>query len=716
MLCTRYLSAMRYIILLLLLYSALSIQGQNLKMEYRDDIRGFDFFYGYFESGRYSIQTLQCPLTNYLSAERRVSDTAVRSRTSFYDFPKHEKVLITHELTGVNSIHANTNFGSVIVGYDGCYSSVAKFTSHYLNPVQWTPNMSQLNQLTVPALLSRNKDTSSSIKSLRPYLASITYQDSISLVAHLLDEQLLGETLYTNRSLGEAAVKNSRVHYRITDNVDGLHGPAEPYILSLDSGVVVKTSINQSSFLLYKDWFALESLSYRFHPFSFQASSTIYLPQNPEASCFKRFYFKDLNVGYIDVDPVSDNHIYFARYGDLYVIGEGASVLDMTSTSRYMPDWLFYDLEIVSPDTLRLMAIAPGKVLTHIDIDRATLGSSSGWMPYCATIEAHGDTCFAQQRGVYRDSVIALQDYDASVLDSLGEQQYGEVTYPVYDSTIIEATTTGCRGDSIAVHLNQISGSLPILEGHLTPGPSGQAAEYLRFVPQTYLDLKLPPQAWAIDSLTLSYTELGCLKKVSFPLVVDDPPLYDYSAPTTLACDSTAYDVEVLTLNDNTRILWLDDANAPPARRLAADAAYLAILSSGACADSLAFQLEAGEACEEIIAPAPPPVLPQLPSAFSPNGDGLHDLLALPYQLDSAWQLTQLQIFDRWGNVHAHLEASSDQSVAWDGRISRTKRASSDHGRNSGGPIVYVYLATARHRRTNQEVQLKGDVSLMDKK
>jgi gliding motility-associated-like protein len=59
-------------------------------------------------------------------------------------------------------------------------------------------------------------------------------------------------------------------------------------------------------------------------------------------------------------------------------------------------------------------------------------------------------------------------------------------------------------------------------------------------------------------------------------------------------------------------------------------------------------------------------VIPYIPNAFTPNGDGLNDtfrILGLPNQNIT---LFNLQIFNRWGEIVFH---STDVQQGWDGRL-----------------------------------------------
>ena len=85
-----------------------------------------------------------------------------------------------------------------------------------------------------------------------------------------------------------------------------------------------------------------------------------------------------------------------------------------------------------------------------------------------------------------------------------------------------------------------------------------------------------------------------------------------------------------------------------------------------------------------------------LPSAFSPNGDGINDVLYLRSNFIDAMELV---IFDRWGE---EVFSSKDQSLGWDGTYKGEKLA----------PDVYAY--TLRVTCINQvDYAVRGNVSLL---
>jgi len=82
---------------------------------------------------------------------------------------------------------------------------------------------------------------------------------------------------------------------------------------------------------------------------------------------------------------------------------------------------------------------------------------------------------------------------------------------------------------------------------------------------------------------------------------------------------------------------------------------------------------------------------------FSPNGDGKNDVLQLK---GNGITNVYWAIYDRWGNL---IFETSDQSQGWDG----TKKGS------AMGTGTYVYYIKATCIKTNSELRLKGNVTLV---
>jgi gliding motility-associated-like protein len=92
-----------------------------------------------------------------------------------------------------------------------------------------------------------------------------------------------------------------------------------------------------------------------------------------------------------------------------------------------------------------------------------------------------------------------------------------------------------------------------------------------------------------------------------------------------------------------------------------------------------------------------------VPSAFTPNGDGVNDVFVVYGSVDVE-EVEQLLIFDRWGElVHeADNFQPNDISAGWDGTFKGKKL----------NPAVFVYYT--RIRLVNGEtITRKGDVTLL---
>ena len=87
-----------------------------------------------------------------------------------------------------------------------------------------------------------------------------------------------------------------------------------------------------------------------------------------------------------------------------------------------------------------------------------------------------------------------------------------------------------------------------------------------------------------------------------------------------------------------------------------------------------------------------------VPSAFTPNGDGLNDYLQ-PLNAIKAEQV-QFKIFNRWGQI---IYKTSDWKQGWDGTVNGIQQAAG----------TYVYLLQYINRDTKKPMQEKGTVVLI---
>ncbi len=93
-----------------------------------------------------------------------------------------------------------------------------------------------------------------------------------------------------------------------------------------------------------------------------------------------------------------------------------------------------------------------------------------------------------------------------------------------------------------------------------------------------------------------------------------------------------------------------------------------------------------------------PEVIYEIPSAFSPNGDGINDIF---YFFNAGIEeLVTFTIYDRWG--HRVFE-TSDLNEGWDGT----------HNGNKQPMDTYVYYLIAKVAGSEKEILLKGDLTLI---
>jgi gliding motility-associated-like protein len=90
-----------------------------------------------------------------------------------------------------------------------------------------------------------------------------------------------------------------------------------------------------------------------------------------------------------------------------------------------------------------------------------------------------------------------------------------------------------------------------------------------------------------------------------------------------------------------------------------------------------------------------------LPTAFTPNGDGINDVWKFE-GADIDEKLFELVVFDRWGNKVFY---STDPTLVWDGGVN-----GSDYYSPNG---IYNWIATVKSKATGDRKELQGTVLLM---
>ncbi len=89
-----------------------------------------------------------------------------------------------------------------------------------------------------------------------------------------------------------------------------------------------------------------------------------------------------------------------------------------------------------------------------------------------------------------------------------------------------------------------------------------------------------------------------------------------------------------------------------------------------------------------------------VPNAFSPNQDGLNDLIRPRSSLESVNEIKEFSIYNRWGN---RVFVTNDINQGWDGTY-RGQKADID---------VYAYYVIYSCPYDGSDVVVKGDITLI---
>jgi len=92
-----------------------------------------------------------------------------------------------------------------------------------------------------------------------------------------------------------------------------------------------------------------------------------------------------------------------------------------------------------------------------------------------------------------------------------------------------------------------------------------------------------------------------------------------------------------------------------------------------------------------------------VPTAFSPNGDGINDRLFV-FGGEEVEAIVLFRVFDRWGNLlyERHNFSPNDESIGWDGTFNGEMLGSG----------VFVWSAEVNYK-SGKKTRLSGEVSLM---
>ena len=430
-------------------------------------------------------------------------------------------------------------------------------------------------------------------------------------------------------------------------------------------------------------------------------------PTNP--ACFSRY---DINaeIGLAQFDEPTQQWIVVGARSQHFFVATGPALDQLSAVGRVLDNSGLYSIDYQQNDSLRLYFGQPEGVLFDLALDHTQLDQTSGWTPFCFDPVRLADTCLPAQtfpitRTVHQMQPIGDLGFDTVVTVRDTALTFAEPVEPAFSIDVPACITSdqpvglAISGDATDVFVTQ--GGNPRIDSSLAP---------LDLTPET---LNYHPA----DSLRIDYRFANCPADTTLPYAIDLAPQFDVSPGAIIACDSTSVRADLL-IAEGDFVEW--DATVSITDPTQVDypfdrpGSYQGTVANGSCLDTFTFDVTVATDCDTVVV-APPEVTSSLwpehvfPNAFSPNADGSNDVFGLPPV--SRYRVARLQVFDRWGNYVADVEANAlNDSAAWDGRY--TRAASTAHGGQAASG-VYVYVARLRDRLTNAERLEHGDLHLM---
>jgi gliding motility-associated-like protein len=274
--------------------------------------------------------------------------------------------------------------------------------------------------------------------------------------------------------------------------------------------------------------------------------------------------------------------------------------------------------------------------------------------------------------GEYRNTGKSVSGCDSTVISKL----------TVTDTISQKVFKTICKGASYTLPNGQVvstSGTYPV-----------------KFKTINNCDSAITTILNVTDSILITIPEFVCKRK-GFKLpdgrVVTTSGDYEFRYKSAAGCDSIiVYEVALLpNQTDSIEVSICKDSSyrLPNDSLVRTSGIYTVILPAvNRCDSIITVKVNVSTGNNDVI---------QMPTVFTPNGDGLNDILKIPtIQKD---RLEFFSIYDRWGNL---LFKTTSADVGWDGRF-----------KNTAMPIgVYVYILSVKDC-TKKSKLYKGTVGIV---
>ena len=186
-------------------------------------------------------------------------------------------------------------------------------------------------------------------------------------------------------------------------------------------------------------------------------------------------------------------------------------------------------------------------------------------------------------------------------------------------------------------------------------------------------------------------TQGGCSDMDSVTIIIIPPPIADYIPQggqyqigqtinfTDQSQNATSYYWTFGNNNDTSVV-------QNPSYSYGTNGSYIVTLvasNASGCSDTAAYLFEVMGS--DVV----------VPTAFSPNGDGLNDVFSIK---GGPFNSYELRIFNEWGQ---QIFFSNSQDNGWDGRFKNKEQPA--------GSYVYIFVGVSY---TNEEIKLQGEIAI----
>jgi len=193
----------------------------------------------------------------------------------------------------------------------------------------------------------------------------------------------------------------------------------------------------------------------------------------------------------------------------------------------------------------------------------------------------------------------------------------------------------------------------------------------------------------------------GCVLDTSFQIIEFDSPILDIEPSRTIIGEFESTEtLNVFTNSTNYEVSWTPSTNLScddclnPSLTFLENVNYEVLLTDKetGCSNALSIFINIGVTeCDLVI-----------PTAFSPNGDGVNDYFEVNADVSCIEEIKSFQIYNRYGQKVLETNNPSNESLLWDGSYTNKKATLG----------VYLYSIIAELKDGSEKV-FKGSITLL---